>query len=209
MKALHGGKGYARLDYVDDFLNKGQFPAIHEQIAQELALLNPTLRSHGALDLGACHGLLTIRAARLFATVVGIEPDQRSVEVFNRHLARLQQNAMMFLLKLDVLEPSHQQQLLHLIQQWSIKTIIARRAFPETLASTYGDKGTFAKACEAGQAFSHICVEGGVQCIVLEGRVASEKRHSHPLWNADLEVQALGTPWCVVKNHHDIRVLMR
>lgn len=209
MAPLHGGKGYASLKYVDAYLNKSQLPNIHDRIGRALAELPAEYRQHGAFDLGACHGLLTIRAAAIFPLVVGLEPDQRSVDVFNAHLASRAPNATLMQGKLDALDPSTALWFSDVVARHDIRTFIARRALPETLAWTYGKNAGFDIACRAGRALSELLVATGIKCVVLEGRVPTYKSHANPLWNADLEVQAMGAPWSVVKSDGDVRVMVR
>lgn len=177
--------------YIDAFHATGSLPRIHDDIAWLLARgLAPEERSI-ALDVGSCTGLLSARLVRLgFSAVLGLEPRAASVA----RAVRLDGVEYVQTPVAGPLLPS----ITEVLKLWTPAVAVCRRVLPEIEESEPGLVKHFGQTLRAV----------GVQWLCLEGRVPT-RDHKAVLWNADLEVVALGAGWDLVASHKHCRLLRR
>jgi hypothetical protein len=83
-----------------------------------------------------------------------------------------------------------------------VTLVVARRVFPEIAAAASWPTDGLALVSWLGDSL----IDAGVKAIALEGRVPV-KNARNPLWNADLEVEALGDTWKLVDSYRNCRWL--
>lgn len=204
---LQGGPVYASTKWAEDYLATGVYPSIHDDVALMLAAI-PAHHRRGAVDLGACHGLLSLRANGLgYSPVLGLEADGPSVAFYQTYLAR--PSVVLEQRTLQVLDANDMRRFIELLRSFAVTTVIARRVLPEILVDSL-PKGsdTPADTALAGRAFTRALREAGVRFMVVEGRVYS-KRSTHRLSRLDLELDAIGRDsWTVIERYRET-VLLR
>lgn len=168
-------------EYVAAWRRDGTFPRIHDGIVQQV--LTETEPGDGpVLDLGACTGLLGRQLVGHGYQVYALQ------EPGPAHDLGVTEGVYdpIPVLRLKLTGPLSLGPTLGWIEQVGIRTIVARRVFPELWDSLGGKEG-FDLLAE-GLAAS------GVERIILEGRVTST-RTTHPLGDAADEVAALAPTW--------------
>jgi len=215
LKPQHGGSIFADFKHIDTFKADGTLPNIHKSMGEAMALI-PEANRRGAIDFGACHGMLAIRAAQMgWSPVIGVELDAASVEVYRQFVAY--PGVTLEAAMLDVRSDHFRAQ----CKAWAetgINTFLARRVFSELFATTYAKEGATKKNADAdpyasdpavnwtesekvwlpaGRAFAQAALDAGIRYIVLEGRAFGpyKNRIGHPIYNTEREKYALGPGW--------------
>lgn len=157
---------YDDLEYVDDLIENGQYPSIHDDIFALHELVGAT----NVLDVGCCHGLLSHRLGTVYDNVVGIEPSEEycenlvhkdNVTYYNFEIC----DENLFMLYV-------------ILRKHDIDGVFCRRVISE-IYSTGGE--------ELVEDFVNCLVECGVEYVALEGRVKFSNS-THPLDCSDKEV---------------------
>ena len=203
---LQQGQVFASLHFADAYLLNGALPKIHDDMGVIMDRV-PAAERKGALDLGACHGLLSIRAKRMGWTHVhGIDIDPRSVELYNKHLKM--DGVKLTAEKIDCRSPDFPAWLKQTCS--GIDTIIARRIFSELFSTTYGKAGKEEIVWrDAGNKFGQAALGAGIKRIIVEGRRwASYKTHANPVYRVDVEIDALGAGWKEVERFKECAILV-
>lgn len=216
LKAQHSGSVFADFKHMDSFLADGSLPKIHDQMAVAMAQI-PEAERQGAIDFGACHGMLAIRANRMgWSPVLGLELDGPSVEAFNTYLAARVPDVRMEAEGLDVRAESFREQARNWVGQ-GLTTWLARRVLSELFATTYRKEGALDMGAAgeaiwkpAGHAFGEAARDAGVRHLVLQGRLYGpyKDRVAHPIFNTDREIEAIGPSWVEVFRHKDAVVMV-
>lgn len=223
MKPQHSGSVFADFKHIDAYIADGTLPAIHDQMGVAMAQIPPADRT-GAIDFGACHGMLAIRAKTMgWTKVLGLELDAPSVDVFNLHLRARCPGVTMAAVPLDVRAESFRAQAREWVQQ-GLTTWLARRVLSELFATTYKSEGAVKKHPEdadpwarseaiwkpAGHAFAEAARDAGVRYLVLQGRAYGpyKDRVAHPIYNTEREIYALGPAWRETFRHKDAVVMV-
>jgi hypothetical protein len=205
IKPLQMGEAFADLAHVDLYLTERKFPAIHDDMAAAMDLV-PKDERIGALDLGACHGLLSVRAKTLgWDRVVGVDIDQRSVDIFNQYLASLAPGVTMEQATINVLTPGFERWLQGMRNK-GLDTILARRIFPELFVTTFKARSKPDIYMAAGRAFGQIARDVGFHRIILEGRIWKQywnMKRGNPLFRAEREMVVLGPGWKKEFHHEE------
>lgn len=223
MKPLQSGSIYADLRHVDAYLADGTLPKIHDQMGVAMASI-PEAERQGAIDFGACHGMLAIRAVTMgWTKCLGLEMDAASVDVFSAHLqSRVPQVAMQSI-PLDVRSAQFAADAKVWVER-GYTTWLARRVLSELFSTTYAKEGGMKKYPEdadpwarseaiwkpAGHAFGEAARAAGVRHLVLQGRAFGpyKDRIAHPIYNTDREVYAIGPAWKISFQHKDAVVMV-
>lgn len=177
-------------EYVQDFLQKGTLPTIHNDIGY---LLDCYLKSQDiCLDIGTCTGLLAIRALRAGAKkVIGVDINenyiQKAVKYPNIEYICLAINKK----NLPVLSD--------IIVKHNINTVIARRVFPEI--AEFDSVGTI---YELAKMFFNL----GITKIFLEGRIPNTKAKNH-FATAEKEIEAFAKYFSVKSQKNNAYLLIR
>lgn len=211
---LNGGKGYADLKLVDAYVKEGRLPAIHDNMGAAMAFV-PQAKRQGALDLGACTGLLSIRARLMgWHTVIGVEADKGAVDTYDEIVAPYAKIKGENPLTVEhrALDVSSQEFALWLASRTgagTINTILARRVFPELFSNAFPDGKQAAVWRRAGLAFGYAARAAGIEYIVLEGRQwKNYKTHANPLYKLEIEQEALGPGWRQAFRHKECAVMV-
>lgn len=180
-------------DYVRDWQQHGRFPAIHTRMISAIREeIDP--ESGVVLDLCSSTGLLGRRLANHGYQVVAVQEPGRALTlgidagVYNLvpHLAlRITAESL--------------GQLLAWIETQQVRTVVARRCFPE-LFDQLGPSDFPVLSRELAAA--------GVERIAMEGRVQSQ-RTVHPLGSIQQEITALDQHWAAGPVRGPIAVLTR
>lgn len=136
--------------YLQEYRERGVFPKIHNEIYTAI-IQNIEDRGVTVFDLGSCTGLLSLRLARKFKHVLGIEASKADIE---RSITAPNVTYHFGKVTAETME-------VHLAE-WSPKVIVARRVFPEI---ANGDVMVIRK-------LNHLFVKYGVEYIAIEGRIA-------------------------------------
>lgn len=211
VKPLQMGEAFADLAHVDRFLEGAHFPAIHDDMAATMELV-PRSERTGALDLGACHGLLSIRAwAMGWDKVVGVDIDQRSVDVFNQHLKYLTfGHVELEQATINVLTPDFERWLTGMRNR-GLDTILARRIFPELFVTTFSARKKPDVYKTAGRVFGQVAHSCGFRRIIIEGRIWKQywnMKRGNPLYRIDIEMAALGPLWRCEARHEECAIMV-
>lgn len=205
---VQGNKHYASAESVEAFVRNKTLPAIHEDMGAVMAMI-PADDRKGALDFGACHGLLSVRASRLgFFPVVGLEADKASVDVYRSHIQ--QKGVTLVETKVDFLDRTTIDRIKRICHSYGITTFLCRRVLPELLGDVYKQAGHWPSdglIDAAGRAFAQMALDIGIKHIVVEGRVFSV-RSTHPLPSIDRELEAIGPQWVVKASLKNTRLLV-
>lgn len=175
--------------HIKDYEESGKFPKIHDHIYS--AVKRATIADKPVLDLGASIGLLSARMidGKVTNKVFAFEPNKNS-------LAIAVKKPEITYFSMGVTD-SNIQKLYGFMSQHEIKTILARRVFPE-IAERFGIKTV--------QAFARAASAAGVEKIVLEGRKQSTLSTAI-LKSADKEAACFAPFYEVVESFKDVRVL--
>lgn len=214
IKPLQSGSIYADYKHIDLYKSEGTLPRIHKSMGEAMAHI-PAERRRGAIDFGACHGMLSIRAHQMgWNPVLGVELDPRSVDAYNRFVKT--DGVELASIALDVRSPEFAAQ----CRDWvagGYTTFLARRVLSELFATTYRKEGALDMGPEgeaiwkpAGHAFGQAARDAGVEFIVLEGRAYGpyKDRLAHPIYNTDREVYAIGPTWRTVHRYKEAVVMV-
>lgn len=145
--------------YVDDYLKKGAFPAIHNEIVS-LIMLSGVKGSF--IDLGCSTGLISVQLIKkgIAQSVTAIDS---SVEAIDRAVKADGITYVKSEIKSDSIKNFR-----WLIEFSKVKSIVARRVFPEISG---GDAGFIRE-------LSAMFYDAGIENIFIEGRVnASRSKH--------------------------------
>lgn len=188
------GTGFADRSLVRNYLETGTMPSIHDNIEVLLAKI-PAAERRGAIDLGACTGLITVRAFKLgFSPVIGVEPRAVDVAVFDEHLKRA--GCELCCRKINPMDPENLRWLSGVMLSNGCTTVIARRILPEILGGTVDSHDPHTVHPEAGDRLGKALLEGGATRIIVEGRVPSP-RARHDLSSVEQEIVAMSRYWLV------------
>ena len=205
---VQGNKHYASAESVEAFVRNKTLPAIHDDMGSMMTEIAQDDR-RGVLDFGACHGLLSVRAARMgFFPVVGLEADKASVDVYRNHVQ--QKGVTLVETKIDFLDRSTCERIKRICHSYGITTFLCRRVLPELLADVYKQAGhwpTDGLIETAGRAFAQLALDIGIKHIIVEGRVFSA-RSVHPVANIDRELAMIGPQWVVKASLRNTRLLV-
>lgn len=176
--------------HIEQFKKAGEFPAIHDDIIYLIKETKP--EEGGVLDLGSSIGMLAKQLTDHFPFVIGIEGNRNE----HKTAQELETDKLIFknyyLNSIEDLEKTGQ-----LIIDHGIKTVVARRVFPEIY-----DKG----GAELIQHIGYMFQKAGIERIYLEGR-KKDSRSKHPLKSADDEVTYLSEHYVVTAVYNDCRCL--
>lgn len=173
--------------YVDNFMNYGEYPKIHDDIYY----LDKYVKGLPVLDIGCCKGLLSVRLAQSHDVVVGIESNS---SYFNKAIHH--DNVKYYHIKIDL---DTLTDVAGVIKEHGIKCVFARRVFPE-IYETGG--------LELVHTLSNVLHENGVEYIVLEGRKPS-KNAKNKLYSIEREIAALDNRYDCVKRYKNCALLER
>lgn len=176
-------------DLVTAWRERGEYPKIHTAMTAWVRE-NVDPREGPVLDLCSSTGLLGRRLAAAGYTVRAVELPGPALQLGRSHGIYEYVPVMSLKIERDTLEdlgdwlratvmPGHD----------PIRTVVARRAFPELWDSLDGAEGL--------SALGRLLAECGVRNVLLEGR-AHSKRTTHPLGEASAEVNALAESWRVL-----------
>lgn len=181
-------------DYLVEWRDKGQFPAIHEAIFT--AAHEHTVKGEVIIDLGASTGLLSRHLKDHGREVIPVEPHAPS----RARGAAYGTWAGMTVHANPISAAAGVEPLRALLEDEMPSCIVARRVFPEIYEST--------ELVRPGmwQAFLDVLEESSVSLIVLEGRKFSA-RTTHPLGHVEAEIAALGPDWRVIHRAGEVAVL--
>lgn len=201
MKKIQGGAIYASTSFITDYVKDKSLPKIHDTMGQVMDLI-PVSERKGAIDLGACHGMLSLRARAMgWFPVFGLEADLPSVELHRLFIK--EPGVTLMHSKLDVRSKAFRDTVISLMGSFEITTIFARRVFPEILSNTFGKDGLKAGVIrDAAERFTDTVISGGIKYLVVEGR-QFRSNTTHPLGNIDLEIEVLGPRWKVMSRIND------
>ena len=194
---IQQGQVYASVSYVRDFLTQGILPKIHSNMGDAMTQI-PRHERTSAIDVGACHGMLTMRAHTMgWANVLGLEYDQGSINLFNTALKR--QGVSLQQADLNPLLLGFAPMMTMLIQQRSVTTVFARRVLSELFSTVHGrlDGADPKVIADSGARFTDVLLAAGVKYLVMEGRSFSS-RSTHPIPHTQAELDALGPRWQVI-----------
>lgn len=195
--------GYAKSQYVVDYVNTRTFPKIHDAIAEGMAQV---VRNARVIDMGASTGLLGLRAVleRGAQAVLGFEPEQRDVSVFQRYLAQFSPQVYMDHFGLDIRDDASTLKFIQKVKLFRAEVMLARRIIPEL--STHGISATEPLPPGTGERLGRAFRMAGIKTIVVQGRVYSA-RATHPLASIDREIAALSSHYGLVQRKKDVAVL--
>lgn len=211
---LQQGQHFASLKLADEFVEHKKLPNIHKLMGVMMDRIAPEERK-GALDLGACHGLLSIRAAQMgFGPVRGVDIDPRSVEIFDQHIRQhVPQDVTLEAKKIDLLSPEFEDWFAQTVRTYNVTTLLARRIMPELCSDTYGKDGLKDEVwIGAGGRLGKAAHDAGIKYVILEGRLwKGRKSHANPLFKVDNEVYAFcsNSNWRVADREKEAVLLVR
>lgn len=176
-------------EYVNDYLERGAFPRIHDHIFTLTAMKTQVAP---AIDLGSCTGLLSVRLVERLhlPLVIGIEASAKLIAKAVTHPQVKYVNMR--------IERANFPRLAGIIKERGIKLIVARRVFPEIGNS---DAAII-------PALAQVFDESGIEEIVLEGRVFSS-RSLGLMPSSDKECELLGGRYKVMATYKNCRFLQR
>jgi len=140
-------------DHLGRWKESGEFPAIHNAIAQ---VILSEVEGQRMVDLGACHGLLAARVMRFrpASLVMAVESDAVMIQAAGEFGVPVQFTRMHVLPDFTPL--------CRFIRDWRMTVLIARRVLPEILGVRPHD-GQFARAIASA----------GITEVVVQGRAVS------------------------------------
>lgn len=204
---IQQGQVYASISFVEDYLRDGTLPKIHESMGHAMDWI-PKMARIGAIDFGACHGMLSLRAKKMgWGKVNGIERDQGSIDVYNQFLKT--PGVYLHRADINIFDQQSKDFIADKISTANANTILARRVLSELVSTTFGSKrGADPEVIRAaGEAFTDVFLASGIRYVVLEGRAFS-KRSVHPVPHTDAEIHALGPRWREAFRHKQAVVLV-
>lgn len=164
-------KDFASQEYIDDYVNYGQFPKIHDNIAY--LIKKYANENEPCIDLGSCTGLLSVRSiacGRSFC--VGIEGNKNNFERAIRHPKVAYEN---FYINSDTIVT-----LDAILKKFNPTLVIARRSLPEIMAN---DPCTIDK-------LTSVLYNNNAFKLIIEGRVPV-KNPANSLYSVDEEIKAV------------------
>jgi len=196
---LDGGAIYGHFKHIQKYLDEGKLPNIHKQMGIAMEQV-PKDKRGGAIDFGACHGMLSIRARKMgWGPVIGLEMNQKAVDAYNQFVRT--DGVTLQTAKLDV----RTEEFAVMCRDWvsqGINTFLCRRVLSELFATTFGKAAVHMETgrdiwLPAGHAFGKAAADAGIEYIVLEGRLYGPYRNrlAHPIYNTDIEIEAIGPLW--------------
>lgn len=176
-------------EYIDNYIEKGIFPKIHDDIS---ILIGNFARGNRAMDLGSCTGLLSLRLIKEhgFDKCIGIEGNQNYVERAVKHPLVEYHN---FYVTDETLES-----IKNLILVNNINIVVCRRVLPEI------SKDNLDVIKSLGKLLYHCNVEE----IALEGRVKTGNAKAL-LSCVNDEVKALSDYYYAHRTYKNCRLLRR
>lgn len=176
---------YDNLDYIKNYNKTGTYPRIHNNIFSQVKYVPVD----NVLDLGCSIGILTHRLGNEYKTVVGIEPNRKSLEnaIFRDNVTfynfEINKNKLKLLKKV--------------IEKHNIQGIFARRVISE-IYTTGGEELLYE--------LSDLFKECGIKYLVIEGRIDT-KRATHYLNNVDKEIRYFINNYKLINTYSNCRVL--
>jgi hypothetical protein len=170
-------------EYVTAWVERGDYPKIHVPITAWVRENVGPEEGH-VLDLCSSTGLLGRKLAQAGYRVRAVEQPGPGLELGRQN--RVYEHIPLMPLKIgpDTLDDLAEWLSGRLTATEPVRTVVARRAFPELWDAMGGTQKDFACLVEVLRA-------SGVRNILLEGRQVS-KRSTHPLASAADEARALG-----------------
>jgi len=206
---LQNGSVYADMKHIRNFIEKGTLPDIHEDMGVALAMV-PEEQRAAAIDFGACHGMLSIRARTLgWKKVFGLEADKASVEHHNQYVRTA--GVTLINTKLDVTSAAFAATIKDMCKNEGINTFISRRVLCELLGTTFGyTRDHWDEVVAAGGKMANAAHDAGIYWWVTEGR-ARTGNPTHPVDNVLREIEAITSTgkFEVVERHKECAVLKR
>lgn len=150
---------YDDLEYIDNLLEDGEYPKIHDDIFS----LHEFVDASNVLDVGCCHGLLSHRLGTVYDNVVGIEPSEEYCE----HLV-YKDNVTYYNFEVN---DENLWMLSLILMKHDIDGVFCRRVISE-IYTTGGE--------ELVDSFVNCLVNCGVKYVALEGRIKFSNS-THPL----------------------------
>lgn len=155
------------LKHLENF-KSGIYPAIHTPMLSAIYRLQP---AGNILDLACCYGLIGEALLGKGFNVIGVEKNTQYIASAKKY------GVQMPIHQLDICV-NNLDKLQSIIDTNNIKTVIARRCFPEL----------FSHDLDFGMATVKMFYEQGVESLYLQGRVVS-KRTINPLGRIEDEVK--------------------
>lgn len=178
---------YDSLGHLVNF-KSGIFPAIHKPMLVAVEELQP---AGNILDLACCYGLIGEALLRKGFNVIGVEKSTKYIELAKKYGVQIP------IYQLDICG-ENLSKLKDIIAANSIKTVIARRCFPEL----------FSHDLAFGKAVVKIFYEQGVESLYLQGRIVSS-RTVNPLGRIEDEIELCAEFYNVFYDLEPIYVLGR
>jgi hypothetical protein len=199
---LQGGQIFASTKALQEYVTTGSLPRIHNAMHDAMSFI-PIGDRGGAVDFGACHGLLSARARSMgFGPVLGLEYDKASVDAFDEFVKPKIDGVTLIQARIDVLSEGYLEETKSLFAKYSINTVLARRVLSELFCTTYSKKGNGRDVPEnvwraAGAKWAEVMVQAGARHMVLQGRAYGpyKNRATHPICNTDIEVSCVSGSW--------------
>lgn len=149
---------YNNIERLRLWRNRGQFPAIHDNIYNAILTY---MEGNAALDLCCGFGLLAqrVKEAGYIAVAVGVDDDEQAIREAEEHAIEVELHH----LKINTETIS---EVAKLVKASSIDVMFARRCFPELF-------GGETAGCDlaTGIVFAQAMCEAGVRELFVEGRV--------------------------------------
>jgi hypothetical protein len=153
--------------HIDEYLNSGKFPKIHDDIASVIRKIAP--QHEPCIDLGSCTGLLAIQSIKIGRSLtIGIEGNKSD---FNRAIPHSKVKYENFYIGSDTFG-----QLSAILKKYKPTLVIARRIIPEISMNNIN----------VIKQLSLLFAENGVKHIILEGRKTTRNPKAI-LYNVRLE----------------------
>lgn len=206
--------GYGQPSYVVDYVNEGKFPKIHDLFETAVRQHFPNGLGHAVVDIGACTGLLGVRAVKhMGATAaLGFEPQERDIRVFQKFIKDPTLAVDVEHRILDLLDATSTASFIQRVQSFGAKTLLARRVISE-LCVRYGSKPAGVTHQSDGtvpegiyRMFADTLAAAGFSHVVLQGRAFSS-RSTHPIPHTQAEIETLESRYSVVHRHKDVAIL--
>lgn len=173
--------------YLIDYKNKGLFPKIHDNIFNSVVSLK---LDSNIVDLCCCYGLLAERLNNIGLNTIGIEKNNTYKILSEKYGIKSK------IYYLDII--NRMPSIMDIIKNHDIKTVVARRCFPEL----------FSKNFKMGRIFIDLAHQFGVQYIILEGRVFSLKT-VNPLGKIADEIELCSERYYPVSVIDNVGILKR
>ena len=198
---MTASRRYDSTDYLERWKATGEYPRIHRAIAEAIDLQFP----YGVklMDLGSSTGLLTHQLRVLGYSRSAVEPDRAAVAAGapagtygNRPILQ------------HPITPAELPRFQEFLATQAPYGIVARRIFPELWTALHPANPSPWDG-DPWQTFIQSLEDSTVQGIMIEGRVWSEGKTTHPLGRVDKEIAALGPAWKPTMITNQIALLTR